>query len=70
MKIFRPPEKFDVIFFILTLHHCLSIELVFESIKNALKKDGRATVVDLCEHPFREFKEEMGDIHLDFDYFE
>jgi len=51
-KYLDAPEKFDVIFFTLTLHHCPSIEAVFESIKNALKKDGRTAIVDLCKHPF------------------
>lgn len=60
------PEKFDAVFSILTLHHCLNIENVFRSIKNVLNRHGRAVVVDLCEHPFEEFREEMGDIHLGF----
>jgi len=31
-----------------------------------LKKNGKAMVVDLCEHGFEEFKTEMGDVHLGF----
>jgi len=31
-----------------------------------LKKNGKAMVVDLCEHGFEEFKTEMGDLHLGF----
>lgn len=61
------PEKFDAIFSTLMLHHCLNIEKVFESIKKALNSGGKAVVIDLCEHPFKEFREEMGDIHLGFD---
>jgi len=61
------PKKFDAIFSTLTLHHCLNIERVFRSIKGALKAHGKAVVIDLCEHPFTEFREEMGDIHLGFD---
>jgi SAM-dependent methyltransferase len=60
------PERFDAIFSTLTLHHCLHPEEAFESIRNSLMEGGRAVVVDLCEHPFEEFREEMGDIHLGF----
>ena len=65
-KFIEVPKKFDAIFSILTLHHCLSVERVFESIKNALKSSGKAVIVDLCEHPFDEFREEIGDIYLGF----
>jgi ubiquinone/menaquinone biosynthesis C-methylase UbiE len=65
-KYLNIPEKFDAIFSTLTLHHCLNIEKVFESIKKALNNDGKAVVVDICEHPFEEFREELGDIHLGF----
>ena len=60
------PEKFDAAFSILTLHHCLNIENVFKSMRKILNRQGKAVVVDLCEHPFEEFREEMGDIHLGF----
>jgi len=61
------PEKFDAIFSTLMLHHCLDIERVFESFRKAVEVDGKAVVVDLCKHPFEEFKEEMGDLHLGFE---
>ncbi|MCS7138987.1 MAG: class I SAM-dependent methyltransferase [Crenarchaeota archaeon] len=60
------PLKFDVVFSILMLHHIAQPEKVFESIKKVLKRDGKAIVIDLCEHSFEEFREEMGDIHLGF----
>jgi len=61
------PEKFDAIFSTLMLHHCLDIERVFESFRKAVDVDGKTVVVDLCKHPFEEFREEMGDIHLGFE---
>jgi ubiquinone/menaquinone biosynthesis C-methylase UbiE len=60
------PEKFDAVYSTLTLHHCLDIRKVFRSICEVLKANGKAVIVDLCEHSFVEFKEEMGDIHLGF----
>lgn len=60
------PEKFDAVYSTLALHHCLDIENVFRSIREVLKADGKALIVDLCKHPFEEFKKEMGDIHLGF----
>jgi SAM-dependent methyltransferase len=60
------PAKFDAVYSTLMLHHCLSVEAVFKSMKNALKSPGKAVVVDLKEHQFTEFREEMGDIHLGF----
>jgi ubiquinone/menaquinone biosynthesis C-methylase UbiE len=65
-KHLKIPEKFDAVYSTLTLHHCLDIERVFRSIREVLKAHGKAVVVDLCEHPFEEFKREMGDIHLGF----
>jgi len=65
-KHLRIPEKFDAVYSTLTLHHCSDIEKVFRSIHEVLKTDGKAVIVDLCEHPFEEFKKEMGDIHLGF----
>ena len=41
-------------------------EGIFKSIRKVLKEDGKAVVVDLCEHRFEEFKTEMGDVHLGF----
>ena len=61
------PKKFDAIFSTLTLHHFLNIERVFRSIKETIKAHGKAVVIDLCKHPFKEFREEMGDMHLGFD---
>lgn len=48
------------------LHHSLDIEKVFRSIHEVLRTDGKAVIVDLCEHSFEEFKREMGDIHRGF----
>lgn len=61
------PRKFDAIFSTLTLHHCKDVEKVFRSIKGVLRKNGKAIIIDLCTHPFKEFREDMGDIHLGFD---
>lgn len=60
------PSKFDAAFSTLMLHHSIQPEKVFKSIKTILKKNGKATVLDLCEHQFEEFKTEMGDLHLGF----
>jgi len=60
------PYKFDAIFSTLMLHHSTQPEEVFKSLKEALKKKGKAIIVDLCEHSFEEFKTEMGDVHLGF----
>jgi len=60
------PYKFDAIFSTLMLHHSTQPEKVFKSFKTVLKKNGKAILVDLCEHDFEEFKTEMGDIHLGF----
>ena len=65
-KHFRLPYKFDAIFSTLMLHHSTQPEKVFKSLKTVLKKNGKAIVVDLCEHGFEEFKTEMGDVHLGF----
>ena len=66
-KYLNIPEKFDAIFSILMLHHCLDIEMVFESFRKVVEVDGKAVVVDLCKHSFEEFREEMGDLHLGFE---
>ena len=60
------PTKFNAVYSTLMLHHCLNIETVFQSIRDVLKTRGKAVIVDLCEHSFKEFKEEMGDIHFGF----
>jgi SAM-dependent methyltransferase len=60
------PSKFDAVFSTLMLHHSVHPEEVFGSLKTVLKRNGKAIIVDLCEHGFEEFKTEMGDIHLGF----
>jgi SAM-dependent methyltransferase len=65
-KYLEIPEKFDAVFSTLMLHHCPNIEKVFRSIREVLGEGGKGVIVDLCEHPFEEFREEMGDIHLGF----
>ena len=65
-KYLNIPTKFDAVYSTLMLHHCLNIETVFQSMKDVLKTHGKTVLVDLCEHSFQEFKEEMGDIHLGF----
>ncbi|MBS7637927.1 methyltransferase domain-containing protein, partial [Candidatus Bathyarchaeota archaeon] len=66
-KYFNIPKKFDVVLSILMLHHCVDPERVFGSIKEILKRRGKAIVIDLLKHDFEEFKTELGDIHLGFD---
>jgi len=61
------PKHFDAVFSTLMLHHCPEINKVFQSVRKVLKPTGRAVIVDLCTHPFTEFGEEMGDLHLGFD---
>jgi len=63
----RIPEKFDAVFSTLMLHHCSNVDRVFQSMHEALKSHGKVVVVDLCKHPFEEFRQEMGDIHLGFE---
>jgi ubiquinone/menaquinone biosynthesis C-methylase UbiE len=65
-KYLKISEKFDAVYSILTLHHCLNMARVLRSLRQVLKTDGKAIVVDLCEHPFEEFRREMGNIHLGF----
>jgi ubiquinone/menaquinone biosynthesis C-methylase UbiE len=60
------PAKFDAAFSTLMLHHSAEPATVFKSIKNVLKKNGKAIILDMCEHTFTEFKTEMQDIHLGF----
>lgn len=60
------PKRFDAVFSTLMLHHCPDIDKVFKSVRQVLKASGKAVVVDMCTHPFAEFKEEMGDVHLGF----
>jgi SAM-dependent methyltransferase len=63
---YRVPYKFDAVFSTLMLHHSTQPEKVFESIKAVLKKNGKAALIDLCQHGFEEFRTEMGDVHLGF----
>jgi len=60
------PKRFDAVFSTLMLHHCPDINKVFKSVRQVLKASGTAVIVDMCTHPFVEFKEEMGDVHLGF----
>jgi len=61
------PAHFDAVFSTLMLHHCPDINKVFYSLRQVLKSSGKAVIIDLCTHPFTEFREEMGDLHLGFD---
>ena len=65
-KCLNIPAKFYAIYSTLMLHHCLSVETVFQSMRNVLKTHGKAVIIDLKEHSFTEFREEMGDVHLGF----
>ena len=65
-RYFNIPQQFDAVFTTLMLHHSIHPEKVFRSLSQILKKNGKAIVLDLCEHSFEEFKTEMGDIHLGF----
>ena len=60
------PEKFEAVFSTLMLHHCMDVEKVFESFSEVVDVNGKAVVIDLCEHSFEEFREEMRDVHLGF----
>ena len=60
------PPKFDAAFSTLMLHHSVQPADVFKSLKNVLKKNGKAVILDMCEHTFTEFQTEMQDIHLGF----
>ncbi len=60
------PRTFDFVVSTLMLHHCPDVKKVFSSFQKVMKPGGMAIVVDLCEHPFVEFREEMGDYHLGF----
>ncbi len=57
---------FNAVFSTLMLHHSVKPEKVFKSIRKVLEKNGKAVILDLCEHKFEEFKAEMGDVHLGF----
>jgi len=63
----KVPERFDATFSTLMLHHCPDIEKVFQSVKEALDIHGKAVFIDLCKHSLKEFREEMGDVHLGFE---
>jgi len=60
------PAKFDAAFSTLMLHHSVNPAKVFESISQALTSNGKAVILDLCQHKFEEFRTEMGDVHLGF----
>lgn len=60
------PRSFDGVFSTLMLHHSPEPERVFRSFRDVLCEDGRGVIIDLCEHPFEEFRDEMGDLHLGF----
>lgn len=60
------PLSFDAVFSTLMLHHSTEPERVFESIQKVLKANGKAMIVDMMEHSFKEFKAQMGDVHLGF----
>ncbi len=66
-RYFALPDSFDAIISILTLHHVKDVERALLSMKEALRPEGIAIIVDLCKHEFKEFRREMGDIHLGFD---
>jgi SAM-dependent methyltransferase len=40
------PAKFDAVYSTLMLHHCLKLETVFKSMRNALRTPGKAVLVD------------------------
>jgi len=61
------PPQYAGVFSVLALHHCQEPQDVFRSVSSVLKETGTAVFVDLCEHPFTELREEMGDVHLGFD---
>jgi len=61
------PSRFDAVFSTLVLHHCPDVRTVFRSTRSVLTHHGKAVFIDLCEHPFKEFQEEMDDLHLGFD---
>jgi SAM-dependent methyltransferase len=60
------PAKFNAVISTLMLHHSTNPEKVFKSINTVLAKNGKAIILDLCQHKFEEFKTEMGDVHLGF----
>jgi len=65
-KYLQVPDKYDAVISTLTLHHCLDIAKVFEGIRDVLENNGKAVIVDLCEHSIEDFRKEMGDVHLGF----
>lgn len=60
------PSVYQGIISILTLHHCEDIDRVFKSIHSVMDRRANCIVIDLCEHPFTEFKQKMRDVHLGF----
>ncbi|MEM2521786.1 MAG: class I SAM-dependent methyltransferase [Candidatus Bathyarchaeia archaeon] len=65
-RFFDVPEKFDAVLSTLMLHHIVEPAKVFQSIRRVLRGNGKAVIVDLCDHRFEEFKTKMGDVHLGF----
>mgnify|MGYP005834296703 CR=1 FL=1 len=65
-RFIKVPYRFDGVFSTLMLHHSNQPEKVFRNLKMILKKKGKAIVIDLCKHSFKEFRTEMGDVHLGF----
>jgi ArsR family transcriptional regulator len=47
-------------------HHSATPEKVFNSIKKIIVPNGKAVILDLCEHKFEEFRTELTDVHLGF----
>ncbi len=62
----RIPSIYQGIISILALHHCEDIDKVFKSLHSVMDREASCIIIDLCEHPFTEFREKMGDIHLGF----
>lgn len=65
-RFIKVPYIFGTVFSTLMLHHSSRPEKVFRNLKMILKKKGKAIVIDLCKHSFKEFRTEIGDIHLGF----
>lgn len=61
------PDQFDAVISTLTLHHCPDLVRVLESIKEVLRRGGKAVIVDLAKHPHKDFERRMIDVHTGFD---
>ncbi len=62
----KVPGQFDAVISMLMLHHSAKPEKAFSSIKQILKPNGTAVILDLCEHNFEEFRTDLADVHLGF----